>query len=681
MRKKINLCFLRIICLYTIIPFLIVAILYPLLPKILNYPNGSIDNQFQINLDGLTYTQQYLLLIFLILFFSLIILFIRAYRMYKLISKLNTNKLSEDETISTLYKIRAFCYNTPYLLYFLEILVPLIFLPLTFSILNAYSITILKICLVYISFFTLASVITFIFAKNEFGYILNLLSSMYPKLMEEIELVNSNNKKRKIKSLPIKLILEILPLVLVTLIFLTLASYEQLTKEIGDVYYNAYYSLFSNNFNKQFSSKEDLKTDLLGLPLLDKSHKYFIISENGDYFTSDNGSLNKFFVEYTLQKSDSQNGHTYDYYCLDNEGTSFKCYLTDGSLYYVGIYYNISQPNFSKFILTCDIVLCFIIFMILIYISFSLSKEIKTVSTKLKKIASSNRTDINLDDTLTITSEDELADLSLSFNLIQSFTKNNVDELKSNQSTLMEQERLASLGQLIGGIAHNLKTPIMSISGAAEGLNDLITEYDTSIDDPEVTSLDHHDIAKDMYSWVSKIKTHTEYMSDVITAVKGQAVNLSNEQDISFTVEELIKRVNILMKHELKTAIIYLNIKMLANEDITINGDVNSLVQVINNMISNSIQAYNGKTEQNIDLIIEHKQNNLIISVKDYGSGIPEKVKDKLFKEMITTKGKNGTGLGLYMSYSTIKAHFNGDIQIESEEGKGTTFSIILPLN
>jgi len=219
--------------------------------------------------------------------------------------------------------------------------------------------------------------------------------------------------------------------------------------------------------------------------------------------------------------------------------------------------------------------------------------------------------------------------------------------ISEKQETLMEKERLASLGQLIGGIAHNLKTPIMSISGAAEGLSDLIKEYDSSIDDPEVNSQDHHEIAKDMSTWISKIRTHTEYMSDVITAVKGQAVSLTNEQDISFTVDELLKRVNILMKHELKNSITYLNIQTNSLENTIIHGDVNSLVQVINNMISNSIQSYNGKPEQNIDLIIEknNTQNNLIISVKDYGSGIPKKVQDKLFKEMITTKGKNGTGL------------------------------------
>lgn len=255
-----------------------------------------------------------------------------------------------------------------------------------------------------------------------------------------------------------------------------------------------------------------------------------------------------------------------------------------------------------------------------------------------------------------------------------------MQKLKDNQESLMESERLASLGQLIGGIAHNLKTPIMSIAGAAEGLNDLIKEYDSSIDDPTVNNQDHHDIAKDMSEWIVKIKNYTEYMSDIITAVKGQAVTLSESEDVSFDLDELVKRVNILMKHELKNSFTYLNIQMKTDSKTVIHGDVNSLVQVINNMISNAIQSYNGKAEQNIDLILAKQNDNLVISVRDYGSGLPDKVKDKLFKEMITTKGKNGTGLGLYMSYSTIKAHFNGDITFESENGKGTTFNIILPV-
>lgn len=252
--------------------------------------------------------------------------------------------------------------------------------------------------------------------------------------------------------------------------------------------------------------------------------------------------------------------------------------------------------------------------------------------------------------------------------------------IKNNQDMLLERERLASLGQLIGGIAHNLKTPIMSISGAAEGLTDLVKEYEASVGDPEVTVQDHHDIAKDMKDWIEKIRSYTEYMSDIITAVKGQAVTMSEEQAVSFTLDELVKRVNILMKHELKNALVELNVSMQVNEQTVLKGNINSLVQVINNMISNAIQAYDGKPDNKIDLILKKENNNIIISVKDYGCGLPDEVQKKLFKEMITTKGKNGTGLGLFMSYSTIRAHFNGNMTFETEQGKGTTFNIILPL-
>ncbi len=265
--------------------------------------------------------------------------------------------------------------------------------------------------------------------------------------------------------------------------------------------------------------------------------------------------------------------------------------------------------------------------------------------------------------------------------LFKDITQHLIDmqNLEKNQNTLMERERLASLGQMIGGIAHNLKTPIMSISGAADGLEDLITEYKKSIDDPEVTKEDHHAIADDMSSWISKIRTYDSYMSDVITAVKGQAVNMNDEKPILFTVKELLNRVNILMKHELKNALVTLNIDYKVSENTQILGNINSLVQVINNLISNAIQAYNGKPNQSIDLVVDSKDNKLLISVIDHGCGISKEVQDKLFSQMITTKGQKGTGLGLFMSYSTIKGHFKGDMNFESEVGKGTRFNILLP--
>ena len=255
-----------------------------------------------------------------------------------------------------------------------------------------------------------------------------------------------------------------------------------------------------------------------------------------------------------------------------------------------------------------------------------------------------------------------------------------LEAIKSSQNMLIEKERLASLGQMIGGIAHNLKTPIFSISGATEGLTDLINEYRSSITDPTVTVDDHYAIAKDMENWVEKIKNYTAYMSDVITAVRGQAVTLTNSVDETFTIEELVKRVDILMKHELNSALVTLNVNIQTDKTFEMHGNINSLVQVINNIISNAIQAYNGKPNQKIDFSIFKENKKIIITITDYGCGMNEEVQEKLFKEMITTKGKNGTGLGLFMSYSNIKAQFNGDLKFTSEEGVGTTFNLIIPI-
>lgn len=256
-------------------------------------------------------------------------------------------------------------------------------------------------------------------------------------------------------------------------------------------------------------------------------------------------------------------------------------------------------------------------------------------------------------------------------------------KIKENQDLLIEQERLASLGQMIGGIAHNLKTPIFSISGGLEGLSDLIKEYDESIDDDTVTNEDMHEIAKDMNEWIVKLKEHISYMSEVITTVKGQAVNMTDAQNISFPISELFQHVNILMQHELKKKLTTLNISNKIPDNIKIHGNINSLVQVINNLISNSIESYDLiEHEKIVDLYSSYDEANqqVIISVKDYGPGLPEKVQEKLFKEMITTKGKNGTGLGLFMSYSNIKAHFNGNITFKTKANKGTTFNISIPI-
>ncbi len=147
---------------------------------------------------------------------------------------------------------------------------------------------------------------------------------------------------------------------------------------------------------------------------------------------------------------------------------------------------------------------------------------------------------------------------------------------------------------------------------------------------------------------------------------------------LTFTVGELVKRIELLMKYELIRYNCELKTFINVNKNTEIYGDVNSLVQIFDNIIINAIQAYEGR-KGTIEFTIEKKEDGILFAIKDYAKGIPESIKDRLLREMVTTKGKDGTGLGLYMSYSTIRGRFGGKMWFESEEGKGTTFFIQLP--
>lgn len=645
----------------TLILVFIAIILYIVIPKLLNYPENSIDNEFQVMTVGIKYTHQ-----FIILFIILVLLFYLTIKMVfnKFnISESDLSNLSIDEII----KIRKKCFNYPYILFIVELFVPSIIVAILMFVFNTEFELILRLSIVVFSLSAVFAIITYMINENFF----------VNKLIQTDKF--DENKVRGIRlNLYNKLLIQILPLFLYSFVLILLISLSLMTTEKSNLINHFYKESLVSEFSEdEIYSLEDAKNILTNINLNSENDTVFIFSCDTDEIYYSPVELTDFLKNYTKLFYDTSNGHVYEYYGQNVEACVLKINTTNGP-YFVGIRYYVFENTFIMPFIIISLVLFVFNGLFIFYIGKSLSKDINRVVRGMENISNSENAIYSKN--LPVTSNDEINDLIRAFNKIQKLTQSNIEQLKNDQDMLMETERLSSLGQLIGGIAHNLKTPIMSISGAVEGLTDLVKEYDSSIDDPEVNSQDHHDIAKDMNEWIGKIKEYTAYMSDIITAVKGQAVTLSETDNISFDIDELVKRVDILMRHELKNALIYLNIQMKAPKDTTIHGDINSLVQVINNMISNSIQAYDGKTEQNIDLILEKQKNNLVISIKDYGSGLPQKVQDKLFKEMITTKGKNGTGLGLYMSYSTIKAHFNGDITFETEENKGTTFNIILPL-
>lgn len=258
--------------------------------------------------------------------------------------------------------------------------------------------------------------------------------------------------------------------------------------------------------------------------------------------------------------------------------------------------------------------------------------------------------------------------------------KNSMQQLETSRTRMMEQERLAFLGQMVGGLAHNLKTPIMSISGCGEALSNLVTESRQSLDDPEVNRDDYCEIYGEMDTWITRIRESCAYMSDIITAIKGQAAHASASDDSTFSLSDLLKRVSLLMRHELISGGCQLLSEGDLHGDFTLHGDINNLIQVLNNLISNAIYAQNKVGGGVIVLGVHREEENLKIYVRDTGPGVEPRVRDRLFREMITSKGTQGTGLGLYISNAVVRGKFDGTMWVEDNPVGGTVFGLSIPL-
>jgi two-component system, NtrC family, sensor histidine kinase HupT/HoxJ len=258
--------------------------------------------------------------------------------------------------------------------------------------------------------------------------------------------------------------------------------------------------------------------------------------------------------------------------------------------------------------------------------------------------------------------------------------KNSLQQLENSRTRMMEQERLAFLGQMVGGLAHNLKTPIMSISGCASALENLVTESRESLADPDVNDDDYREIYGEMDAWVGRIRDSCSYMSDIITAIKGQAAHASASEDSTFSVSELIKRVSLLMRHELISSGCQLVCETEITDDIILHGDVNNLIQVLNNLISNAVYAQHQSGGGKIVLGVDTDEENLRIFVRDTGPGVDPRIRSRLFKEMTTSKGTQGTGLGLYISNAVVRGKFGGSMWLEDNPGGGSIFGMSIPL-
>ena len=645
---------------YALIAFIIVLILMLIIPKILNYGPGTINTEFDIQMSKISYNTQYFI-IGLVVISGIVFLTKFLLKDIDKWYKSPIDKRFKDK--ERLKLIRKKCLALPYIFYVFEILTPSLVTIIVLSLTGShFSIMIAKIIILLVSFSILLGVVSFIFSKN-----------LYDEILAKTYIEGSDIGFRV--SLRKRIMILVFPICLASIILTALVGYSVSVIEKEEVLYKAYVKILKETFNEEKEyTKEEIKDIVKQIKLYDDNETIFIIEEDKQIEILKGEQISNFIVEYTIQLSEQNDGRLYDSYGVDNQGCSMKLNTSNGKIY-IGILYNVYSHTALKYLGVTAGILAVVSCIIIAIFSSSISKSLRQIYQGFKNISNKSKKDI----LLPVVSNDEIGDLVIAFNDIQKINNEQIEDIQNKQNMLIEKERLASLGQMVGGIAHSLKTPIFSISGGVTELTDLVNEFDASIGNPTVNEQEMHEIAKDMSVWIQKIKNQISYMSEVITTVKGQAVTLSGDDTVEFSINELFNHTFILMKHELQSALVSLNIMNKVDDSVILKGNINSLVQVLNNLISNAIQAYKKQPNQKIDLKANIKNNNIIITVKDYGPGIPDNVKEKLFKEMITTKGKEGTGLGVFMSYSIIKAKFNGDMRIETSS-EGTEFIINLPI-
>ncbi len=170
---------------------------------------------------------------------------------------------------------------------------------------------------------------------------------------------------------------------------------------------------------------------------------------------------------------------------------------------------------------------------------------------------------------------------------------------------LREQERMSTLGQLLISIAFNIKSYIMAIAGSTVALNALVEEYSNSIADKSVTVDDHHDIAKDMNSWIEKIDGNLRHMTNVLDQINDQYTKFTTSNMEWFSINDLVESIK---KHIKKLDILStqkVNIKLDTNPELRISGEIINLLQVIDNILINAAYANAENNSDKIDVKIE----------------------------------------------------------------------------
>jgi signal transduction histidine kinase/ligand-binding sensor domain-containing protein len=263
-----------------------------------------------------------------------------------------------------------------------------------------------------------------------------------------------------------------------------------------------------------------------------------------------------------------------------------------------------------------------------------------------------------------------------------------LEELKETQTLLIQQEKMASLGELTAGIAHEIQNPLNFVNNFSEVNKELIEEMKQELVAGNIAEATT--IANNVQQNEDKINHHGRRADAIVKGMLQHSRTGAGQKeptDLNTLADEYLR----LTYHGLKAKDKSFNVSMKTDFDKNI-GKINIIPQdigrVLLNLYSNAFYALaekkklqSGHFEPFISVGTKKINNKVEIRVKDNGNGIPQKVQNKIFQPFFTTKPTGqGTGLGLSLSYDIVKAH-GGELKVESQEGAGAEFVVLIPVS
>ncbi len=258
--------------------------------------------------------------------------------------------------------------------------------------------------------------------------------------------------------------------------------------------------------------------------------------------------------------------------------------------------------------------------------------------------------------------------------------KNSISNLKNTQKQLVESEKMASLGGLVAGVAHEINTPVgVALTGITH-FKDITTNIKKDYDNENISEEEFEKYLNTSNELSDIINKNLKRTADLVKSFKQVAVDQTSEKKRKFNVKFYLEEIITSIKNVLRQYKVKINVNVL--EEIIINSYPGFYSQIITNLIFNSLRhAYEKEDEGLINIEISKVEDNILIEYSDDGKGIKEENLKKIFDPFFTTnREKGGTGLGLNIIYNIIKSNLNGEIICTSKENEGVQFTITLPI-